>query len=159
MSDSTDQNADDPEAAENWVPLEDRAEEQSSEGLHPFGGVNSEEDLPSSAEEDWDGDDDGMYPWASGRGSTSGDAPWLGDDLPDETVEPAYNVPWYIELVGQSGVYLGVGALGLAILGVSLASFDIQPYANMALVFSIGIIFVAMFLGMLFQAYVSVGDS
>jgi len=149
----------DERSAEEWVPLEERETESSPENPRPFGGVTGDENTPRpSDDEEWEGDDDALYPWASGRGSTSGDAPWLGEELPDETVEPGHDVPRYVEWVGQSGVYLGVGALFLAVGGVSLASVDVQPLANIAMVASIGTIFGAMFLGIVFQAYVSIGD-
>jgi hypothetical protein len=156
MSDGSDSDAD---PAEEWVPVEDRGDEQSSESLHPFGGVSSDDGVLTPDDDEWDGDDDALYPWASGRGSTSGDAPWAGGELPDETLEPEYDVPWYVEWIGQSGVYLGVGALALAIGGISMAAVDIQPYANIAFVFSFVLVFSAMLLGIVFQAYVSVGDS
>ena len=143
--------------AEGWVPLEDRAEEQSSETLDAFGGVNSEGDLNPFSDDDTEGDDDALYPWAEGRGSTSGDAPWVGGDPPEEVVGP--DVPGYVEWVGQSGVYLGVAGLALALAGVSLASVNVQPFANMALVFSLVAVFVAMFLGIVFQVYVSTTDA
>ena len=68
-------------------------------------------------------------------------------------------MPRYVEIRGQSGVYLGVAALALAIGGVLLAAVDIQPYGNMAIVFSLAGIVAAMLLGVVFQVYVSVGDS
>jgi hypothetical protein len=153
MNESTDTEPDaDANPAEEWVPLEDR-EEESSEPAQPFGSVGGEEDVDSEA-----GHDDAMYPWAEGRGSTSGDAPWLGDNPPEGAVEPGYDVPRYVERVGQSGVYLGGVAVALAIGGVLLAAVDIQPYGNMAIVFSLVGIIAAMLLGVVFQVYVSVGD-
>lgn len=147
---------DEAEDTEGWVPVEDRAESQSGETLDPFGGVNNEEEVDPL--DDTEGDDDALYPWATGRGSTSGDAPWVGGEPPEEEFEPEYDVPGYVEMVGQSGVYLGVAALVLAIAGVSLASVNVQPFANMALVFSLAAILVAMFLGLVFQMYIKAGS-
>ena len=148
------------ERDESWVPLEEREQESAAENPQPFGGVTGDEnDARSSADEEWEGDDDSLYPWASGRGSTSGDAPWLGETPPDEALEPGYDVPWYVEWIGQSGVYLGVGALFLAIGGVLLASLNVQPLGNIAIVASLGTVFGAMLLGIVFQAYVSIGDT
>lgn len=151
---------DDDDSAEAWVPLEEREQEGSSETPKPFGGVTGDENEPaSSAADEWEGDDDALFPWASGRGSTSGDAPWLGEEPPEESFDSGPDVPRHIEVIGQSGVYLGVGALLLAIGGLSMASVDIQPLANIALVVSLGTVFGAMFLGIVFQAYVSIGGS
>jgi hypothetical protein len=159
MSEDTDTESEE-NSTESWVPLEERETESSPENLQPFGGVTGDENDPrSSADEEWEGDDDSLYPWASGRGSTSGDAPWLGESPPEETLEPGHDVPRYIEWIGQSGVYLGVGALFLALGGISLASADVQPMGNIAIVASLGTIFGAMFLGIVFQAYVSIGSS
>jgi hypothetical protein len=156
MRDSTDTEPEaDAESTEEWVPLEDRREEKDTASpAQPFGSVNEKEAVDSE-----DGHDDAMYPWAEGRGSTSGDAPWLGDDPQEGAVGPSYDVPRYVEILGQSGVYLGVAALALAIGGVLLAAVDIQPYGNMAIVFSLAGIVAAMLLGVVFQVYVSVGDS
>jgi len=156
MKDNTDTepNADSGSTGE-WVPLEERTEEkESSSPAQPFGSVGDEEAVDSE-----DGHDDAMYPWAEGRGSTSGDAPWLGDNLEEGAVGPSYDVPRYVERLGQSGVYLGAVALALAIGGVLLVAVDVQPYGNMAIVFSLVGIVAAMLLGVVFQVYVSVGDS
>jgi len=157
MSEDTDPESNERQT-EEWVPLEERDTESSSENLQPFGSVTGDENTPQpSADDEWEGDDDALFPWASGRGSTSGDAPWLGEEPPEEALEPDHDVPRHVELLGQSGVYLGVGALFLAVGGVSLASVDIQPLANIAIVASLGVVSGAMFLGIVFQAYVSIG--
>lgn len=157
MSENPDPDGDE-STDEPWEPLEEREQESAPENLQPFGGVTGDENDPRTADdEEWEGDDDSLYPWATGRGSTSGDAPWLGEEPPEESFEPDYDVPRYVEWIGQSGVYLGVGALFLAIGGVSLTSVDIQPLGNIAIVASLGTILGAMVLGIVFQVYVSVG--
>ncbi len=132
---------------EGWVPLEDRTGEADAEQTGPFGGVTDDSQLNDS-----EGDDDALYPWASGRGSTSGDAPWLGEE-PEEFDGP--DVPGYVEWLGQLGVYSAVLGLALAVGGVSLAAGDIQPYANMFLTISLAVVFGAMLLGIVFQAFAS----
>lgn len=147
MNDESEATAESDADGEGWVPLEDRERETDAEQTGPFGSVtdDSQADGP-------EGDDDALYPWASGRGSTSGDAPWLGEE-PEEFDEP--DVPWYVEWLGQLGVYSAVFGLALAVGGVSLAAGDIQPYANMFLTISLAVVFGAMLLGLVFQAFTS----
>ncbi|PSP19302.1 hypothetical protein BRC62_02090 [Halobacteriales archaeon QH_10_67_13] len=148
MNDESEESAESDADEEGWVPLEDRIDETGGEQTGPFGGVvdgDSQVDEP-------EGDDDALYPWASGRGSTNGDAPWLGAE-PDEFDGP--DVPGYVEWLGQVGVYSAVLGLALAVGGVSLAAGDIQPYANMFLTISLAVVFGAMLLGIVFQAFAS----
>ena len=147
MNDESGETAESDADEETWVPLEDRMAETDTEQTGPFGGVTDDSQVDEP-----EGDDDALYPWASGRGSTSGDAPWLGEES-EEFDEP--DVPGYVEWLGQIGVYSAVIGLVLAVGGVSLAAGDVQPYANMFLTISLAVVFGAMLLGIVFQAFAS----
>lgn len=54
-------------------------------------------------------------------------------------------------LLGQVGVVLALCAVGLAVIGLGLAYGNIQPAGNTAMTFSLGLILVAMFCGIVFQ--------
>ena len=153
MTDETRPSDDADADPDEWVPLEDRTDDGNTEQLNPFGGVTDEDD--SRVADGTEGDDDGLYPWAQGRGSTSGDAPWQKEDLPDEQLATEPDVPGSVNWLGQIGVYLGVIAVVLAVGGVSLAAADIQPIANMALVASLVLISGAMLVAIVFQVYAS----
>jgi hypothetical protein len=67
--------------------------------------------------------------------------------------------PWYIDWIGQSGVYMGVVAVVLAAAGVTLSWQGIQPYGNMGITLSLVLAVVAMILGIVFQIYLSDFDA
>lgn len=76
--------------------------------------------------------------------------PWLLESISIDDPNP----PQHVDLVGQIGVYLGLLSVALALFGVAAASLRVQPFGNIAIVLSLGLISVAMLLGMIFQIYV-----
>lgn len=79
-----------------------------------------------------------------------------GSGPPDDGgVDP----PWYIDWIGQSGVYMGVVAVTLATAGITLSWQGIQPYGNMGITLSLVLAVVAMILGIVFQVYLSDFDA
>ena len=72
--------------------------------------------------------------------------------LPSSTVDEA-DIPRTVDLAGSIGIALGAIAIVLAVVGLLAAWLRIQPLGNMAILFSLVSIGIAMLLGMLFQAY------
>jgi len=62
--------------------------------------------------------------------------------------------PRVVAAVGQAGVYLAVGSLGVAAAGVAAIVAGVQPYGNVATVLALVGVTVAMGLGTVHQAYV-----
>jgi hypothetical protein len=62
--------------------------------------------------------------------------------------------PRIVATVGQAGVYLAVGSLGVAAVGVAAIAAGVQPYGNVATVLALAGVTVAMALGTAHQAYV-----
>ena len=62
--------------------------------------------------------------------------------------------PRVVATVGQAGVYLAVGSLGVATAGAVAIAAGIQPYGNVATVLALVGVTIAMGLGTVHQAYV-----
>jgi hypothetical protein len=75
-------------------------------------------------------------------------------DRPDEDpTEASGEVGWAVNAVGNLGVGLGACALGLAVLGLILGLFRIEPIASLSLVLSLVLVTISMIFGMVFQAF------
>jgi|GEM_PF-6046181 hypothetical protein len=155
MTDNSNQEADSSSESEGWVPVEDRTDDSPAEPAQPFGSITGN-DEESAVSDSTTGDDDGLYPLAPGRGSTSGDAPTpVGGEEGTDPLGSETDVPRYARVLGDIGIYLGVAAVVLTVGGLLLAVGGVQPYASVALTFSLLIVFVAMLLGIVFQAHVT----
>ena len=135
-----------------WVPVEDRADSRSIETTQPSDEITGSEYRGRATESSGD---DGLYPWAPGQGSTSGDTPSHPGRLSDDVVDTETDAPTHVQWLGQIGIYLGVIAVFCAGSGVTLAALSIQPSGNILMVLSLIIVTGAMLLGLIFQAYAS----
>jgi hypothetical protein len=84
------------------------------------------------------------------RADAEGDGPSFDAPIDAEFEEP--DASPLAETLGQVGVYLGVAAVGLALVGILLGLVNVRPWASIALVFSLFTAVVAMVLGAVFQA-------
>ena len=62
---------------------------------------------------------------------------------------------WYIARIGQLGMYMAVLAVVLAVGGLTLGWFNIQPYTNIAIIFSLVIATIALLIATVVQVYQS----
>lgn len=111
----------------------DRVESDQTAGGHPEGGRSAHHpvlDGHSEQTEFSDGDGDR----ASG---------------PTEDESGAGTI---IEALGTVGIYLGLCALGLAVIGLLLGMFRIQPIASLTILLSLFLVTISMILGAVFQA-------
>lgn len=65
------------------------------------------------------------------------------------------NTPSILMKVGEFGVYLAYVGLGVAILGLVLATIGFRILANVALTLSFLLVTVALLIGVIFQMYTS----
>ncbi|AFZ72052.1 hypothetical protein [Natronobacterium gregoryi] len=72
--------------------------------------------------------------------------------LPSTAVDDS-DVPTAVDVAGSIGIALGAVSIVLAVVGLLAGWLRVQPLANVAIVFSLLSIGIAMVCGMLFQAY------
>ena len=100
-----------------------------------------------------DGRTDRSDPRKAGQPTPGEVHPWLDEsdvDEPAEEDEP----PFIVRVIGQIGVYLAMGSLGLAVFGVAGIYIGFQPWGNVATTLALVGVTVAMFMGMVFQVYI-----
>lgn len=79
------------------------------------------------------------------------DVPWYFSPVSVEEPDP----PPIVDRLGSVGVYLSIGALALAVMGVGAAAAGIQPLGNAVITLGLVLGIVAMLLGMVFQTFAS----
>lgn len=74
------------------------------------------------------------------------------ESVADET-DDDHEVGRIAGALGTLGVYLGVCSLGLAVVGLVLGLFRVQPIASLTILLSLILITISMVLGAAFQAF------